>query len=97
MEITPDMITQFGLMNKISTGHSVMDILLCLLVPVIIRQIVPLVQRLLVGLVSYKGAPDVYKREIQHVTKVRASCPSCLAPFMCSPLVCRCVPRPWHK
>lgn len=44
MEISEDMITQFGLMNKITTGHSFLDILLCLLVPIFIRRCLPYLQ-----------------------------------------------------
>lgn len=41
MEITPEMITQFGLMNKISTGNTYLDLVLCLLVPLLLKHLVP--------------------------------------------------------
>ncbi|GFR45481.1 hypothetical protein Agub_g6825, partial [Astrephomene gubernaculifera] len=41
MEITPELITQYGLMNKISTGHTLLDLLLCLLVPLLLKHLAP--------------------------------------------------------
>ncbi|GFH26195.1 AAA domain-containing protein, partial [Haematococcus lacustris] len=41
MEINPDMITGFMMMNKISTGHTALDLILCMLVPLIIRSVLP--------------------------------------------------------
>jgi hypothetical protein len=114
MEITPDLITQFGLvsarfcaprraaasnerlppiaptltapaapaqMNKISSGNSMVDVLLCLLVPMILKHIVPLVKVKLTKLFSIRNVEsNVYTREIQHVTKwVRRCRPRCAA------------------
>jgi hypothetical protein len=56
-------------MNKISTGHGALDVLLCLLVPIIIKHLAPFVRRHLPKLFRRSANPDVYTRDIQHVTK----------------------------
>jgi len=41
MEITQDMLLQYGLMQKLSTGHSLLDALLVMLVPLLINHLLP--------------------------------------------------------
>ena len=57
-------------MNKISTGNSMLDVLLCLFVPLIIKHIVPVLKDYLAKMFSMRNVrSNVYTREIQHVTK----------------------------
>jgi hypothetical protein len=41
MEINADMITQWGMINKISTGHPTLDVLLCMLLPLLMKHLLP--------------------------------------------------------
>lgn len=41
MEINQDMLLQYGLMQKLSTGHSLLDALLVMLVPLLINHLLP--------------------------------------------------------
>ncbi|GAX76373.1 hypothetical protein CEUSTIGMA_g3819.t1 [Chlamydomonas eustigma] len=44
MELTPDLITQFGLIQKVSTGHAYLDMLLVMLLPLLLRNLLPVLQ-----------------------------------------------------
>jgi hypothetical protein len=52
------MMTQLGIMNKVSTGNSVLDIILCLLVPVLLQRITPWLQQLYNTLLEYRKRPS---------------------------------------
>ena len=41
MELNTDMITQWGMINKISTGHPTLDVLLCMLLPLLMKHLLP--------------------------------------------------------
>lgn len=41
MDNPAQLLTQVGVMNKISTGHTVLDLLLCMVLPVLLTQIAP--------------------------------------------------------
>jgi hypothetical protein len=57
-------------MNKISTGNSMLDVLMCLFVPLIIKHIVPVLKDYLAKMFNNRNVDsNVYTREIQHVTK----------------------------
>lgn len=69
MEITSDMITQFGLMNKISTGHSLLDVLLCMLVPLLINRFLPQIYEVITKWFD-KASPvstQIFSRTIEYV------------------------------
>ena len=78
MEITPELITQYGMMNKISTGNSLVDVMLCVLVPVLLRNALPLLQQHAKRL-FWKQRPEreVFSREITHMSKVSANDARC--------------------
>eukprot|EP00798_Chlamydomonas_sp_ICE-L_P024504 gene24504-10102_t len=41
MELTPELITQYGLIQKVSTGHPYLDMLLVMLLPLVIKTLLP--------------------------------------------------------
>ncbi|KAG1664746.1 hypothetical protein FOA52_004754 [Chlamydomonas sp. UWO 241] len=70
MEITPDLITQFGLIQKVSTGHAYLDMALVMLLPIIVRTVFPIIHeygtKLLAWLARSKCEEGVYERSIEH-------------------------------
>ncbi|KAG2454534.1 hypothetical protein HYH02_000381 [Chlamydomonas schloesseri] len=46
MSLTPELITQFGLLGKVRTGQPLLDALLCLLLPLVLRWAQPRLNRL---------------------------------------------------
>lgn len=71
------MMTQLGIMNKVSTGNSVLDIILCLLVPVLLQRITPWLQQLWNSLVEYRRRPSttntrtiIYQKRSDWITTV---------------------------
>lgn len=89
MEITPELITQYGMMNKISTGNSLVDVVLCILVPVLLRNALPFLQQHAMRL-FWKPRPkkEVFLREITHTSKVSANVAPCH-------IAVRCVTTAW--
>ena len=61
-------ITQFGLINKISTGNAMVDVLCCLLVPLLLRNLLPKLIEFLTDLFKRPEAPSgkVFSRVIEH-------------------------------
>eukprot|EP00198_Chlamydomonas_reinhardtii_P010411 XP_001699748.1 lecithin:cholesterol acyltransferase [Chlamydomonas reinhardtii] len=45
MSLTPELITQFGLLGKVRTGHPVLDAVLCMLLPLLLRWAQPRLNR----------------------------------------------------
>jgi hypothetical protein len=70
MEISTDMLTQFGLMSKISTGHAFLDMMLCLLVPVLLQRLLPALKDLFQYL-FHKPIPvqQCFRRTIEFAQK----------------------------
>lgn len=67
MEITPDLITQYGLMQKVSTGHAYLDMLIVMLVPLIIRNVYPVIsQWIQVIMQANKADAKAFERIIEH-------------------------------
>ncbi len=46
MDNPASLLTQLGIMNKISTGNTVLDLLLCMLLPVVISHAMPHMEHL---------------------------------------------------
>jgi hypothetical protein len=69
MELSPQLITQFGLMNKISTGNSFLDMLLCMLVPWLLQHLVPWLQSYMQAWFAAKPTSS-YTRNITHTIEV---------------------------
>lgn len=68
MEITPDIITQFGLIQKVSTGHAYLDMILVMLLPMILRHIFPVISEWVSAMMKWERATTdtVYERAIEH-------------------------------
>lgn len=66
MELTPDLITQFGLIQKVSTGHPYLDMIIVMLVPLIIRNIFPVVQNWIAEIMKDRTPAEVFERQIEH-------------------------------
>ncbi|KAG2423696.1 hypothetical protein HXX76_015086 [Chlamydomonas incerta] len=69
MEITPELITQYGLMSKISTGSTYLDMMFCLLVPLILKHLIPLLATLPSKLWKEKAAAKTFTRIIEHTQR----------------------------
>ncbi|KAG2490394.1 hypothetical protein HYH03_011194 [Edaphochlamys debaryana] len=65
MEITPELITQYGLMSKISTGNTYLDLVFCLLVPLLLKHLVPFLATLPTKLWPEKAAKKTFSRYIE--------------------------------
>lgn len=72
MEITPDIITQFGLIQKVSTGHAYLDMILVMLLPMILRHIFPVISEWVSAMMKWERATTdtVYERAIEHKKKL---------------------------
>lgn len=44
MDLNGDSIVQFAMMNKISTGNSMLDVMLCMILPIVLRQLFPFIK-----------------------------------------------------
>ena len=67
MELTPDLITQFGLMQKVSTGHAMLDMLIVMLVPIIIRNIYPQLMNFINAIMNTnQNNKEAFERIIEH-------------------------------
>lgn len=67
MELTPDLITQFGLMQKVSTGHPMLDMLIVMLVPILIRNFYPQLMNIVNSIMnSNRTDRTAYERIIEH-------------------------------
>jgi len=68
MEITPELITQFGLIQKLSTGHAYLDMVLVMLLPLLVKQLLPWITDFVNGLLKGKEAreEEVVTRHIEH-------------------------------
>lgn len=66
MEVTPQMITQFGLMNKISTGNSLLDMVLCLMVPMLVRHCLPRLNAFIKRRLRFWKSKIIYTRTITY-------------------------------
>ena len=63
-------ITQFGLMNKISTGNGMVDVLCCLLVPILLRNLLPKLTEFVTQLLKRpKASETVFLRVIEHTQR----------------------------
>eukprot|EP00775_Hariotina_reticulata_P004999 gene4999-5240_t len=71
MEITQDMLMQYGLMQKLSTGHSLLDALLVMLVPLLINHLLPQVRSVAEKLQKWwkKNPTSRHERVIVHKQK----------------------------
>ncbi|KAG2428239.1 hypothetical protein HYH02_014421 [Chlamydomonas schloesseri] len=69
MEITPELITQYGLMSKISTGSTYLDMMFCLLIPLVLKHLVPLLATLPSKLWKEKAAAKTFTRIIEHTQR----------------------------
>ncbi|GLC44229.1 hypothetical protein PLESTB_000755000 [Pleodorina starrii] len=69
MEITPELITQYGLMNKISTGNTFLDVAFCLLVPLLIKHLVPRLAALSLRLWPTKTSEKRFSRSIEYTQR----------------------------
>ena len=57
-------------MSKISTGHSMVDVLLCLLVPMLIRQLLPFLMDVANRIMKRDGKPEhQFTRHVEHTTR----------------------------
>ncbi|MEW5302337.1 MAG: hypothetical protein WDW36_005136 [Sanguina aurantia] len=70
MEITPDLITQYGLISKISTGHAMVDVLLVFLLPLLLKHLMPYLITFARALWHRQGgqAEPRFSRVIEHTT-----------------------------
>ncbi len=66
MEVTPEMITQFGLINKISTGNSLLDLVLCLVMPMLVRHCLPRLSAFLRRRLRFWKSKTIYTRTITY-------------------------------
>lgn len=67
MEITPDTILGYGLMSKISTGNSLYDMILCMLVPLALRTLIPYItEKLSTFFTAQVVVQDKFTRLIEH-------------------------------
>jgi hypothetical protein len=63
-------ITQFGLINKISTGNGMVDVLCCMLVPILLRNLLPKLTEFVTQLFKRtKCAEKVFSRVIEHTQR----------------------------
>ncbi|EFJ51652.1 hypothetical protein VOLCADRAFT_116304 [Volvox carteri f. nagariensis] len=69
MEITPELITQYGLMSKISTGNTYLDVVFCLLVPLLLKHLVPVLTSLPQRVWPSKAATKCVTRCIEHTQR----------------------------
>ncbi|KXZ51383.1 hypothetical protein GPECTOR_12g345 [Gonium pectorale] len=69
MEITPELITQYGLLQKISTGNSLFDIVLCLLVPLLLKHLIPWASGLPKLVWPSKPAAKTFTRYVEHTQR----------------------------
>lgn len=57
---------QFGLMQKLSTGNSVLDALLVMLLPLVFRHVMPFLTSLLQRWQERNSKPNQHRRDISH-------------------------------
>eukprot|EP00879_Flechtneria_rotunda_P010326 GHRR01010797.1.p1 GENE.GHRR01010797.1~~GHRR01010797.1.p1 ORF type:complete len:380 (+),score=105.86 GHRR01010797.1:129-1268(+) len=69
MEITQDMIMQYGLMSKLSTGNSFLDTILVLLVPILVNRLIPLLHTQWERLFRPTNPDKTHERVIVHKHK----------------------------
>ena len=69
MEINSDLLTQFSLMNKVSTGHPLLDVLMMLLIPYLLQRVMPIVKDWLIALLHNKRTTKTYTRSIAHTQR----------------------------
>lgn len=72
MEINQDLIMQWGLMNKLSTGHALLDTILVMLVPLLVNQLFPHIRTYVSALLSRwqsRPASKHHERMILHRVK----------------------------
>eukprot|EP00208_Stichococcus_sp_RCC1054_P003542 CAMPEP_0206148970 /NCGR_PEP_ID=MMETSP1473-20131121/37533_1 /ASSEMBLY_ACC=CAM_ASM_001109 /TAXON_ID=1461547 /ORGANISM="Stichococcus sp, Strain RCC1054" /LENGTH=757 /DNA_ID=CAMNT_0053546407 /DNA_START=2913 /DNA_END=5186 /DNA_ORIENTATION=- len=67
MENPTQFITQLGMMNRISSGNSTLDILLCMLLPLLMAKLMPYMEKLREWWLM--AGNKQYKREIQHTKR----------------------------
>ena len=61
---------RYGLMSKISTGHSMVDVFLCLLVPMLIRQLLPFLMDVVNRLMRRDGKQEhQFTRHVEHTNR----------------------------
>ena len=69
-ELPPLPPVRYGLMSKISTGHSMVDVFLCLLVPMLIRQLLPFLMDVVNRLMRRDGKQEhQFTRHVEHTNR----------------------------